>query len=122
MYSDTCTAKENLGSGDEMLQKSPSHLVQRPYHQGRNVSRREASHWPIRSSIDHCGKEQIEVVRTYVKIVRATAKTNLQGTIQGGRKRGRQRKGWKDNIKERTDLSFAETQRLAKMERAIKRG
>ena len=28
------------------------------------------------------------------------AKTVLQGTVQGGRRRGRQRKRWEDNIKE----------------------
>ena len=32
------------------------------------------------------------------------AKTVLQGTVQGERRRGRQRKRWKDNIKEWTDL------------------
>ena len=30
------------------------------------------------------------------------AKTILQGTVQGGRRRGRQRKRWEDNIKEWT--------------------
>ena len=32
------------------------------------------------------------------------AKTILQGTVQGGRRRGTQRKRWEDNIKERTGL------------------
>ena len=32
------------------------------------------------------------------------AKTILQGTVQGGRRRGRQRKRWEDNIKEWTGL------------------
>ena len=39
------------------------------------------------------------------------AKDCLQGTVQGGRKRGRPRKMWKDNIKEWTGLSFADTQK-----------
>ena len=34
------------------------------------------------------------------------AKTVLQGTVQGGRRRGRQRKRWEDNIKELTDLDW----------------
>ena len=34
------------------------------------------------------------------------AKTILQGTVQGGRRRGRQRKRWEDNIKEWTDLEW----------------
>ena len=34
------------------------------------------------------------------------AKTILQGTVQGGRRRGRQRKRWEDNIKEWTALDW----------------
>ena len=34
------------------------------------------------------------------------AKTILQGTVQGGRRRGRQRKRWEDNIKEWTCLEW----------------
>ena len=34
------------------------------------------------------------------------AKTILQGTVQGGRRRGRQRKRWKDNIKEWIGLEW----------------
>lgn len=41
------------------------------------------------------------------------AKTILQGTVPGGRRRGRQKKRWEDNIKEWTGLSFADSQREA---------
>ena len=34
------------------------------------------------------------------------AKTILQGTVQGGRRRGRQSKRWEDNIKEWTGLEW----------------
>ena len=34
------------------------------------------------------------------------AKTILQGTVQGGRRRDRQRKRWEDNIKEWTGLEW----------------
>ena len=34
------------------------------------------------------------------------AKTILQGTVQGGRRRSRQRKRWEDNIKEWTGLQW----------------
>ena len=34
------------------------------------------------------------------------AKTILQGTVQGGRRRGRQRKRWEDHIKEWTGLEW----------------
>lgn len=39
------------------------------------------------------------------------AKTILQGTVPGKRRRGRQRKRWEDNIREWTGLTFADSQR-----------
>ena len=39
------------------------------------------------------------------------AKTILQGTVKGGRRQGRQRKRWEDNIMEWTSLEFAKSQR-----------
>ena len=39
------------------------------------------------------------------------AKTILQGTVKGGRRQGRQRKRWEDNIREWTDFEFAKSQR-----------
>ena len=39
------------------------------------------------------------------------AKTILQSTVQGGRRQGRQRKRWEDNIRKWTGLEFAKSQR-----------
>ena len=39
------------------------------------------------------------------------AKTILQDTVKGGRRQGRQRKRWEDNIREWTCLEFAKSQR-----------
>ena len=39
------------------------------------------------------------------------AKTILQGTVKGGRRQGRQRKRWEDNIREWTGLEFSRSQR-----------
>ena len=41
------------------------------------------------------------------------AKTILQGTVKGGRRQGRQRKRWEDNIREWTGLEFAKSQKAA---------
>ena len=38
-------------------------------------------------------------------------KTILQGTVKGGRRQGRQRKRWEDNIREWTGLEFGKSQR-----------
>ena len=39
------------------------------------------------------------------------SKTTLQGTVKGGRRRGKQRRRWEDNIREWTGLEFAKSQR-----------
>ena len=39
------------------------------------------------------------------------AKTIMQVTVKGGRRQGRQRKKWEDNIREWTGLDFAKSQR-----------
>ena len=39
------------------------------------------------------------------------AKTILQGTVERGRRQGRQRKKWDDNIREWTGLEFGKSQR-----------
>ena len=41
------------------------------------------------------------------------AKTILQGTVQGGRRRGRQKKRWENNISEWTGLKFCNALREA---------
>ena len=43
------------------------------------------------------------------------AKTILQGTVKGGRRQGRQRKRWEDNIREWTGLEFAKSQRAVEI-------
>ena len=40
-----------------------------------------------------------------------SVKTILQGTVKGGRRQGRWRKRWEDNIREWTGLEFAKSQR-----------
>ena len=42
----------------------------------------------------------------YVSHSSGLAKTILQGTVKGGRRQGRQRKRWEDNIREWTGLEF----------------
>ena len=49
----------------------------------------------------------------HVTRISGLSKTIMQGTVRGGRKRGGQRKRWEHNISEWTNLSSAETLRLA---------
>ena len=46
------------------------------------------------------------------------AKTILQGTVQGGRRRGRQKKRWENNISEWTGFKFCDA--LGERESKIK--
>ena len=50
----------------------------------------------------------------YVSRSSGLAKTILRGTVKGGRRQGRQRKRWDDNIREWTGLEFDKSQRFAK--------
>ena len=54
-------------------------------------------------------------LKWYGHVTRSTglAKTIMQGTVKGGRKRGGQRKRWEDNIREWTGLELKETLRKA---------
>ena len=47
----------------------------------------------------------------YVSHSSGLAKTILQGTVKGGRRQGRQRKRWEDNIREWTGMEFGKSQR-----------
>ena len=47
----------------------------------------------------------------YVSRSSDLAKTILQGTVKRGRRQGRQRKRWEDNIREWTGLEFSKSQR-----------
>ena len=49
----------------------------------------------------------------HVSMSSVLAKTILQGTVKGKRKRGRQKKRWEENIKEWTGMDFASSTRTA---------
>ena len=54
-------------------------------------------------------------IRWYGHISRSPgmAKTILQGTVKGARRKGRQNKRWEDNIKEWTGMGFGDSLRAA---------
>ena len=49
----------------------------------------------------------------YISRSSGMAKTILQGTVKGARRRGRQKKRWEDNIKEWTGMGFGDSLRAA---------
>ena len=53
----------------------------------------------------------LSCTRGYLSGSSGLAKTILQGTVKEGRRQGRQRKRWEDNIREWTGLEFSKSQR-----------
>ena len=62
---------------------------------------------------DHLKIVKRRKLQWYGQVSRSSglAKTILQGTVKGGRRQGRQRKRWEDNIREWTGLEFGKSQR-----------
>ena len=50
------------------------------------------------------------------------AKTILQGTVKGGRRQGRQKERWEDNIREWTGLEFGRSQKAGEQGKMEKNG
>ena len=59
---------------------------------------------------------------SHVSHASGLAKTILQGTVKGGKRQGRQRKRWEDNIREWTGLRFAKSQRAVENRKKINGG
>ena len=59
---------------------------------------------------EHCKETQTTVVWLCLPFIRS-GQTILQGAVKGGRRQGRQRKRWEDNIREWTGLEFSKSQR-----------
>ena len=55
-------------------------------------------------------KTQTAVVWSCLPFIRS-GKAILQGTVKGGRRQGRQKKRWEDDIREWTGLEFGKSQR-----------
>ena len=45
----------------------------------------------------------------------------MHGTVKGGRRQGKQRKRWEDNIREGTGLEFGRSQRAAENRKKIEK-
>ena len=72
----------------------------------------------VRAQIQQAHEDLLTIVRRrklqwYGHVSRSSglAKTILQSTMKGGRRQGRQRKKWKDTIREWTGLEFAKSKR-----------
>ena len=100
------TPKKNTSHGNEVLpQDSKDHVT--------NEEVRAKIQQAIGPSEDLLVIVERRKLQWYGHVSRSSgpAKTILQGTVKGGRRQGRQRTKWEDNIREWTDLEFAKSQR-----------
>ena len=90
--------KEDTDHRDEMLSQTPRHLSYKDHLTNEEVRKQiQQSIGPfddLLTTVKNCK------LKWYGHVVRSKglAKTILQGTVQGQRVRGRQRKRWEDNI------------------------
>ena len=101
-----------LQKSSRARKKPPLHYtIQRPCYQRDCPCQDPAGSRTIRRPPDH-RKETQTAVYGHVACSSGLAKTILQGTMKGERRRqGRQKKRWKDSIREWTGLEFAKAQK-----------
>ena len=94
-------------------------MEMRCYHKICTSSKVHATNKEVRAKIQQAPHEDLLTIvmrrklQWYGHVSRSSglAKFILQGTANGGRRQGRQRKRWKENIREYTGLEFANFQR-----------
>ena len=101
--------KKNRSHGNEVLPQDTTHLIQRACYQRGSLCQDLAGSRTTRRP-DQLKRRKL---KWYRRVSRSSglAKTILQGTVEGGRRRGGQRKRWEDNIREWTGLEFTKSQR-----------
>ena len=104
-------AKKNTSHGNKVLPQDTTHLIQRPrcYQRG-SPCQDPAGNGPHEDLLTVVKRRKLQW-HGHVSRSSGLAKTILQGTVKGGRRQGRQRKRWEDNIREWTGLEFAKSQK-----------
>ena len=100
------------------LQRRIQAMEMRRYHKILHISYKDhVTNEEVRAKIQQAigAHEDLMIVRRrnlqwYVYVSRSLGLA-LQGTVTGGRRQGRQRKRWEDNIRVRTGLELTKSQR-----------
>ena len=102
--------KKNTSQGNEVLPQDATHLIQRPVTNEEvhaKIQQVIRPHEDLLTIVKRCKLQWYG----HVSCSSGLAKTILQGTVKGGRRQGRQKKRWEDNIGEWTGLEFAKSKR-----------
>ena len=104
------TASKNTSHGHEVLPQDTMHRIQKPCYNEEVCAKIQQAirpHEDLLTTVKRCKLQWYK----HVSCSSGLAKTILQGTVKGGRRQGRHRKTWEDNIREWTGLEFAKSQR-----------
>ena len=95
---------------NEVLPQNTTHLIQRPCCQRGSPCQDPEAIGPHENFLTIVKRRKLQ---WYDHVSRSSglAKTILQGIVKRGRRQGRQRKRWADNIREWTGLDFGRSQR-----------
>ena len=110
MDPDSRAPEKNTSHGNEVLPQDTIHLIK--YHI-TNEEVRAKIQQAIGPHEDLLTILKRRKLQWYGHVSRSSdlAKTILQDTVKGGRRQGRQRKRWEDNIREWTGLEFPKSHR-----------
>ena len=103
--------KKNTSHGNEVLLQDTMHLIQRHHVTNEEVCAKIQQAIRPHEDLLTIVKRRKPQWYGHVSHSSGLVKTVLQGTVKGGRRQGRQRKRWEDNIREWTGLEFAKSQR-----------
>ena len=106
----------NYGPSQQSSRERIQAMEMRCYHKILHISYKDhVTNEEVRAKIQQTigpHKDLLMIIkRCNVSCSSGLAKTILQGTVKGGRRQGRQRKRWEDNIREWTGLEFSKSQR-----------
>ena len=102
--------KKNTSHGNQVLPQDTTHLIQKPCYQRECPCQNPAGNWTTQRPLTIVKRHKLQWYG-HVSHSSRLAKTNLQGTVKGGKRQGRQRKRWEDNIREWTGLELCRSQR-----------
>ena len=100
--------KKNTSHGNEVLPQDTMHFIQRPCHQQEVYAKIQQAIRPHKDLLTVVKRRKLQ---WYGHVARSLglARTILQDTVKGGRRQGRQKTRWEDNIWEQTGLEFAKS-------------
>ena len=103
-------AKKKTSHGNQVLLQDTMHPIKRPFTKEdicAKIQQATGPHEDLLTIMNRCRLKQC----WHVSHSSSLAKIILQGTVKGGRRQGRQRKRWEDDVREWTGLEFAISQR-----------